>query len=102
MYYSKDAAVTAETEFDKVFIKKDIPDEIPEVTLNKADQEIEIVDLICKANLAGSRGDAKRLVKQGGVSLDRNKINDIKQVVNVEDGNILKVGKRKFVKLVLN
>jgi tyrosyl-tRNA synthetase len=102
MYHSKEAAVNAEKEFDKVFIKKDIPDEVPEIRLNEKDKQIEIVDLICKANLAGSRGDAKRLVKQGGVTLDSNKISDIKQVVDVKDGDILKVGKRKFVKLILN
>lgn len=102
MYHSKEAAVNAEKEFDKVFIKKDIPDEVPEIRLNEKDKQIEIVDLICKANLAGSRGDAKRLVKQGGVTLDSNKVSDIKQVVDVKDGDILKVGKRKFVKLILN
>ncbi|PID60796.1 MAG: tyrosine--tRNA ligase [Ignavibacteriae bacterium] len=100
MYYSADAAKQAEEEFDKVFINKGIPDDIPELKLENA-TIINVVDLIMEAKFAPSRGEARRLVIQGGVSIDGEKITDPKSELNISDGNILKVGKRKFVKLVV-
>ena len=99
MYHSLDSAISAEEEFDKIFINKGIPDDIPELKLDSS--EIGILDLIMLANFAPSRGEARRLVTQGGVSVDGEKIADPKAVVFVNDGNVLKVGKRKFIKLVL-
>lgn len=97
MYHSLEAAQNAEAEFDKIFINKGIPDDIPELKISEKD--VDIIDLIMKAELAPSRGEARRLVMQGGVSIDGNKIDDPKLLVNISDGSVLKVGKRKFVKL---
>ncbi len=97
-YHSAEAAQNAEAEFDKIFINKGIPDNIQELKIDES--EIEIIDLIMKAEFAPSRGEARRLIVQGGVSIDGNKINDPKTLIKVDNGNILKVGKRKFVKLV--
>lgn len=99
MYHSKDAALSAEAEFDKIFISKGVPDDIPELNLDTSG--IEIIDLILLANFAPSRGEARRLVVQGGVSIDGNKIDDPKAFVAITNGNVLKVGKRNFVKLLL-
>ena len=96
-YYSEGEAKFAEEEFDRIFIKKEIPDEINEFSIK--DKKIGILDLITKVNFAPSRGEAKRLVAQGGVTIDGEKINDINYEIVVKDGLILKVGKRKFVKL---
>jgi tyrosyl-tRNA synthetase len=98
MYHSSEAAQNAEAEFDKIFINKGIPDEIPELKIDE--NEIDIIDLIIKAEFAPSRGEARRLVMQGGVSIDGNKIDDPKASVKIVNGNVLKVGKRKFIKLV--
>lgn len=100
MYHSKEAAQNAETEFDKIFINKGIPDDISELTLS--DSQLGIIDLIMKAEFAPSRGEARRLVIQGGVSIDGNKIDDPKKIIEAADGNVLKVGKRKFVKLKIS
>jgi tyrosyl-tRNA synthetase len=97
MYHSAEAAQIAETEFDKIFISKGIPDDIQELKLDE--NEIDIIDLIMKAEFALSRGEARRLVIQGGVSIDGNKIDDPKASLKISDGNVLKVGKRKFIKL---
>jgi len=98
MYYDEQTAKNAEEEFDKIFIKKDVPDDIPEFNLS-AFPEINIMDLIVKVEFAPSKGEARRLVMQGGVSIDGEKINDIKTSIKIKDGQILKVGKRKFAKL---
>ncbi len=97
MYHSKEAAIKAEEEFDKIFINKGIPDDIPELKLTE--QEIGIIDLIMSANFAPSRGEARRLIVQGGVSIDGEKVTDPKAIISINNGNVLKVGKRKFVKL---
>ncbi|MFZ1291426.1 MAG: tyrosine--tRNA ligase, partial [Melioribacteraceae bacterium] len=98
MYHSKEAAQNAEAEFDKIFINKGIPDEIPELKFSES--EIDIIDLIMKAEFAPSRGEARRLITQGGVSIDGNKIDDPKALIKLTDGIVLKVGKRNFVKLI--
>jgi tyrosyl-tRNA synthetase len=98
MYHSKDAAMNAEQEFDKIFIKKGVPDDLPEMKID--DSEINILDLIILVNFAPTKSEARRLVLQGGVSINDNKITDFKSNISIDDGMILKVGKRKFIKLI--
>jgi len=97
-YYDQKSAKEAEEGFDKIFIKKEIPDEIPEHKITTT--ELNILDLILEVNFASSRGEARRLVVQGGVTVDGEKIDDIKTTINFDKEKILKVGKRKFVKIV--
>jgi tyrosyl-tRNA synthetase len=97
MYHSKDAAIAAEEEFDNIFIKKGIPDDIPEIKIE--DASINILDLITKVNFAPTKSEARRLVIQGGVTINDNKITDFKADISIEDDMILKVGKRKFIKI---
>lgn len=99
MYHSENAAIEAEEEFDKIFIKKEIPDDIPEITLEKSDEGIGILELLVRVNFAGSKAEARRLVVQGGVTIDGNKVEDISTNISLDKELILKVGKRKFIKL---
>ncbi|PIP77060.1 MAG: tyrosine--tRNA ligase [Ignavibacteria bacterium CG22_combo_CG10-13_8_21_14_all_37_15] len=101
MYHSAEAAKEAEEEFDKIFIKKEIPDEIPFFEITNGQKEISILDLITTVNFAPSKGEARRLVQQGGVTLDGEKIADITATVKLKEENILKVGKRKFIKIIV-
>lgn len=100
MYHSEEAAEQAEEEFDRIFIKKETPDQIAEFKIENQNSEINIVDLILKVNFAPSRGEAKRLVIQGGVSINGEKVTDINYKTKLTGGMILKVGKRKFIKFV--
>lgn len=99
MYHSTEDAKNAEEEFDRIFVNKGTPDEIPEFKMERQ-QEINILDLIILVNFASSKGEAKRLVTQGGVTLDGEKIIDFQKSVSPQNGAILKVGKRKFIKLI--
>jgi len=98
MYHSTKASDEAEKEFDKIFIQKEIPDDIPVFKLDSR-KEIGILDLIVQVNFASSKGEARRLVTQGGVSLDGEKINDINVQLKFDKPKVLKVGKRKFIKI---
>ena len=97
MYHNQEAAETAQAEFDNIFINKGLPDEIEEFSIGN-NQEINILDLIVLVNFAPSKAEARRLVQQGGVSIDGEKISDFKQIIFLKSGMILKVGKRKFIK----
>jgi tyrosyl-tRNA synthetase len=99
MYHSKEAAEIAQQEFDNIFINKGLPDEIEEFIIGDK-KEINILDLIILVNFAPSKAEARRLVTQGGVSIDGEKISDVQNNVSVKAGMILKVGKRKFIKLI--
>lgn len=99
MYHNKEAAETAQQEFDNIFINKGLPDEIKEFNVGN-NKEINILDLIVLVNFAPSKGEARRLVIQGGVSIDGDKISDVQSSISVKAGMILKVGKRKFIKLI--
>ena len=99
MYHNQDSAKIAEQEFDNIFINKGLPDEIEEFKVGDH-KEINILDLIILVDFASSKGEARRLVTQGGVSIDGEKISDVQYNVSVIQGMVLKVGKRKFIKLI--
>jgi tyrosyl-tRNA synthetase len=99
MYHSVEAAKNAEEEFDRIFVNKGTPDEVPEFNFGNM-REINILALIISLNLASSKGEAKRLVTQGGITIDGEKINDIQMSVQLKNGMLLKVGKRKFIRLI--
>ena len=96
-YYDEKSAKEAEEGFDKIFIKKETPDEIPEHKISN--KTMNIIDLILEVNFAPSKSEARRLVTQGGVSIDGERIDNISAIVTFDTEKILKVGKRKFIKL---
>ena len=96
------AGAEASAEFARVFSAHQVPTDMPEVTLaatDFADGKIGVIALIVKAKLAESNGEAKRLVQQGAVELAGQKCADPRALVAVEDGAVLRCGKRGFVRL---
>lgn len=99
-YYDDAAAKTAEKNFEKIHRDGGVPDRIPK--LRPSTNPIEIIRLIREAGFAPSNSEARRLVKQGGVFLDGERVENIDAVIRVKGGEILKVGKRRFARLVVN
>lgn len=97
IYHGEEEASEAVAEFDRVYKNKEIPTEVP--TINIVADKMNIVELITKAELAVSNSEARRLVEQGAVSLDKEKINDPSSEIEIKNGQILRVGKLKFVKI---
>ena len=97
MYHGDDQVKAAEEAFENLFVKKDIPDEMPEIEIGQ--QEIRIDELMLLTKTADSKGSARRLVQGGGVSIDGEKISDPFERITISSPRILKVGKRKFVKI---
>ena len=98
LYYDEDTAKSSIEEFDRIFIKKERPDDIEEFKLKE--ESIKIIDLLTLTKLADSKGIARRLIEQGGVSIDGEKVEDINYIVDFKSEIILKVGKRKFLKII--
>ena len=99
LYHGKTNALDAEKEFDKIFINKQIPSELPEFNINK-NEKIWIVKLLTSANMSKSSSEARRLIKQGGVTIDGNKINDTEMDIEFSNEAVLKVGKKRFLKII--
>ena len=94
-YHGGQAADDARTHFENTVINKQVPDDAPEFIFTKG--EHRLLDLINETALAPSNAEAKRMIKQGGVSVDDEKITDMNHSVIIGDEDvILKVGKRKY------
>ena len=99
LFWSQEDARRAEEEFNRVFREKGVPDEIPEYKI--PEKGIWIVELLANSGLVSSRSEARRLIKQRAIKLDNVVIDDESEIIKLESKEaILKVGKRKFLKLV--
>ncbi|MCX7653551.1 MAG: tyrosine--tRNA ligase [Fervidobacterium sp.] len=98
-FHGEERAKEAEEYFVTVFQKKEIPDEMPEVKIQTG--SYNIVDLLDKLGI-GTRSEIKRLIAQGGVYLDNNRIDNFKVVVEIKEPHILRIGKRQFIKILVN
>lgn len=96
-YYNQSEADACEKQFEEVFSKKNaIPDDTPEV---KVAREMKLVDFMLEQELCATKSEAKRLISQGAVTLDGEKFDSLEAILKPVTG-VLKVGKRKFVKLI--
>ena len=101
LYYDESTAREAERHFDLVHKSKEIPDDIPEYTPDDPDNgKAWIVDLLTGSDLASSNSEARRLIKQGGVKIDGERVTDFNLNVPVNREFVLQVGKRKFVRII--
>ncbi len=103
-YHGEDAARLAEEEFDRVFSRGELPDDMPEIHLTQgdlADGVISVVALMTRAGFAASNSEARRLIEQGGVRVDDRRVADAAEGIAPEDGMILKVGKRRFARVLV-
>jgi tyrosyl-tRNA synthetase len=96
-FHGQGAGEAAAAEFDKVFAKGQLPDEMPEVALPMV--PITIKNLLTLCQLVETGGEAKRLCAQGGVSIDGQKAADPNAEITPRDGMVVQVGKRRFAKL---
>ncbi len=95
--HGQEVAMQADENFTRVFQKKEMPDEVAEYKLTAGE---DLRDILVKANLVKSRGEANRLIQQGAISINANKINSA--TTPLQDGNIIKVGKHRFIKVVVD
>lgn len=101
-FHDEDAATAAEQDFIQRFSKNAIPDEMPEYTIATENGELPIGHVLREAELVSSTSEAMRMIKQGGVKIDGEKVVDTKLVCNAGTTAVYQVGKRKFARITLN
>ena len=104
LYHNADAGRLADEEFERVHKDHQVPDEMPEIAVPSdicdAAGHARVTALLVAAKLAPSSGEAKRLIQQGGVTLEGEKINDPAQTVLIQTGQVIKVGRNRFARLI--
>jgi len=98
VYYDEPASMAAQDAFDKLFIKKDIPDEMPELLLSSPEETI--LGALDQSNLFGSKGEIRRLIKQNAVSVDGVKVADEFFGFTKSGEYVIKAGKRIFLRVI--
>ncbi|MCY3746751.1 MAG: tyrosine--tRNA ligase [Acidobacteria bacterium] len=96
-FHSRGEAAAARDRFEAVFARGTVPDEMPSFT---ASSPMRMLDLLTSSGLARSRGEGRRLLSQGAVSLDGERVLQDVAVAAPADGAVLKVGKRRFLRVV--
>ena len=98
IYHGVEAATAAEQYFIDTFSKGQIPTEMPSVT---ATEGIGFTELLVTAGVATSKGEARRKIEQGGVSINGQKLEDFATIVSKEHADtVVKVGKKDFFRIV--
>lgn len=104
MYHGMEAAAAAEEHFRTVFQMRLLPEDMPEVAIDRAELregEIWLPRLLVLAGLAPSSSEARRLISQGGVEINQQRVDDPQANVRVEDGMVVRAGRRRFARVRL-
>ncbi len=97
-YYDEATGLKEEENFDAIFVRKEIPEIIEEYFCESLTNK-NILEILLETNLTSSKSEARRLLSQGGISIDGEKIIDQNFFPNKKEF-VIKVGKRKFLKLI--
>ncbi len=98
-FHNEHAGQAASDEFDRIFKSGQAPTDMPEIRPTAS--KMNIIDLIMTAQFAKSKSDARRLVEQKAVSIDEKPVEDINAIVELAADQVLRVGKRRFGKIVI-
>ncbi len=98
LYHGTEAAIQAEERFKSVFQKGQIPSDILTVDVNK--DGLDIASIVVENGLVQSKSEVRRLVNQGGVKINGEKVVDLNNIPN-ESELVIQIGKKKFIKLVI-
>lgn len=100
LYHGEDAALEAEEEFKRVFQQRALPTDIPEYAMDAPTEPIFVPQFCTDAGLTASNGEARRSIKAGAFKVNGEKYTE--ENLTLEEGMIVQVGKRKFVKIKFN
>ena len=100
LYHGEEAALEAEEEFKRVFQQRAMPTDIPEYAMDAPTEPIFVPQFCTDAGLTASNGEARRSIKAGAFKVNGEKYTE--ENLKLEDGMIIQVGKRKFVKIKFN
>ena len=96
IYHDNKSASFAESNFDKIFVNKEIPDDIPEI---KISAKAKLVEVIKNSNQVNSNSEIRRLIKQNAIKIDDIPVTDIHFEIIPDKDIVVKIGKRKFLRV---
>jgi tyrosyl-tRNA synthetase len=99
LYHTEEDVIAAEERFKSVFQKGQIPTDILTVEVNK--ENLDLAAVLVENKMAPSKSELRRLVSQGGVKVDQEKISNL-QEVDADGELVIQIGKKKFIKLIVN
>lgn len=99
-YHGQDAADEAFAEFERVFVKKDEPDEIPDWTMTDPSGSMKLIDLLPAAAGLASKSEARRLIAQGGVRVNGEQVKDPEATISAADQPVVRAGKLKWFRVI--
>ena len=99
LYYDESMAQTAQENFDRIFILRDVPEDMPEISIQAASKEL-LMNILDQSGLFASKGEIRRLIKQNAISLDGEKVQDEYFAFMTTGEFIVKAGRRKFLKVL--
>ncbi|HEX2787926.1 MAG TPA: tyrosine--tRNA ligase [Ignavibacteria bacterium] len=99
LYYDEQTAQNAVDEFDRIFVKKELPDDMPVFELKVSNKSLS--ELLVETALTSSLSESRRMIEQGAIQIDQKKVSDIKLIIDESfpDDFIIQRGKRNFVKI---
>ena len=100
-FHDDQSANLAEENFINQFQKKNIPDDVEEVSITISESSIPLTNLLKESGMTSSASEAMRMIKQGAVRINEEKITDTKHIIDSGSSAIYQVGKRKFKKITL-
>ncbi|UZE93391.1 MAG: tyrosine--tRNA ligase [Candidatus Nealsonbacteria bacterium] len=98
IYYGTRAAKKAEQDFNRVFKEKKLPLKIEEIKIKE--KELNILVLLLKTKKVASKSEAKRLILQRAIKIDKVLKENWREVVKIKKGSVIKIGKKKFIKII--
>ncbi|MCS7254543.1 MAG: tyrosine--tRNA ligase [Armatimonadota bacterium] len=106
IYHGEEEANEAKDEFERVFSRRELPTDVPEVVISLSkigseDGKLQLARLLCAIGVASSGREAHRLIEQGAVEINGERITDRFAKVEVKTGDIMRVGKHRWIKLIV-
>jgi tyrosyl-tRNA synthetase len=98
LYHNEASAKTAEKEFTEIFSNKGKPEDIEKIKI--PGKKHKLIDLLVETKLTTSKSEAKRLIEQGGLKVDDEKIVEIDSELDISKERLIQAGKRKFIKVI--
>ncbi|TZE82275.1 tyrosine--tRNA ligase [Calorimonas adulescens] len=104
LYYGREKALEAEENFKTIFQRNEIPEDIEEIMVDSEifnDGKVWLPKLLTVVGLTPTNNEAKRMIEQGAVRLNGERITSIEEDIKVNNGDVIQVGKRRFARLIV-
>ncbi|MCH9031606.1 MAG: tyrosine--tRNA ligase, partial [candidate division Zixibacteria bacterium] len=101
LYHGAGSGKSAQLEFERVFSKGHLPENMPELDCSKyGEGKIAVLEAMTTGGIVASKSEARRLINSGAVSIDETKVSDVNHEIRLSGSQVIRVGKRRFLKLV--